>query len=115
MDDGLVLNLATDNFASSAKVIQGKKGGRWTDRYVFSLYFLEEYPCQVSGQRQKELPNEKVDQGRRQHLRFLMTKILNLVLRKGLVKSHLILTPLYLCKPRPMFPIIHKVHDRKHK
>ncbi|KAI0775670.1 DEAD-domain-containing protein [Trametes elegans] len=31
MDDGLVLNLATDDSAQS-KVGQGKKGGRWTDR-----------------------------------------------------------------------------------
>ncbi|KAI0630308.1 DEAD-domain-containing protein [Trametes polyzona] len=32
MDDGLVLNLATEDVAQS-KVAQGKKGGRWTDRH----------------------------------------------------------------------------------
>ncbi|KAJ4483246.1 DEAD-domain-containing protein [Lentinula aciculospora] len=32
MDDGLVLNLASDDSPLSSKVVSGTKGGRWTDR-----------------------------------------------------------------------------------
>lgn len=32
MDDDLVLNLASDEPSFQTKVINGKKGGRWTDR-----------------------------------------------------------------------------------
>ncbi|KAI0073363.1 DEAD-domain-containing protein [Panus rudis PR-1116 ss-1] len=32
MDDGLILNLAEDSYAPSAKTHHAKKGGRWTDR-----------------------------------------------------------------------------------
>lgn len=43
MDDGLILNLATDG-SLQAKASGGKKGGRWTDRYVLheiqTHYFL---------------------------------------------------------------------------
>ncbi|TFK73898.1 DEAD-domain-containing protein [Pluteus cervinus] len=35
MDDGLVLNLATDDTPSSHKSTKAKKGGRWTDRLPF--------------------------------------------------------------------------------
>ena len=39
MDDDLILNLATDDFSSPTKASQGKKGGRWTDRFVFKNIF----------------------------------------------------------------------------
>jgi hypothetical protein len=35
MDDGLVLNIASDDFVS-AKHTSAKKSGRWTDRYAHS-------------------------------------------------------------------------------
>jgi hypothetical protein len=113
MDDGLVLNLATDDFASLTKTTQGKKGGRWTDRYVFPSLFLGSIHMLVLEQRQKESPNEKVDQGRRLQLRLLTTRN-QIVLRKELAKSLLNIPP-FLCKLRHILPVLHKVLDHQHK
>jgi ATP-dependent RNA helicase DDX31/DBP7 len=59
MNDGLVLNLATDDFASLTKTTQGKKGGRWTDRYVFPSLFFGKYTHASSRAKAKRVAKRK--------------------------------------------------------
>lgn len=47
MDDGLILNLADDVPLRGSKSSQGKKGGRWTDRYLLCFFF--QYRCTKAG------------------------------------------------------------------
>lgn len=39
-DDGLVLNLANDDYDIATKASKGKGGGRWTDRLLFTCYMM---------------------------------------------------------------------------
>lgn len=103
------LRLMTSCRSRRSKERKGDDGRTGTSSF---LNVFERVLILFTGQRQKELPNVKVDRRKRQRLRLLTMTNQSLALRKELAKICLITFP-----PRspPHKHGRHKMRDRQHK